>query len=124
MLIKNKFNTDYSDITKSVYYALSGKYKYTIRISLIFNLLKDAFGIKEFDLLDPSICNNGFLESYLIDRQIDWMEGKDINFTEIYQVLLKEGDFSGSEKLLFETGKIEERLWAIFLAISSPELNL
>jgi len=124
MFVKNKNNTDYTDTVKAVYNILSEKYKYMIRITLIFELLKDAFGFKEFDLLDPRLCNNNLLESYLIDRQLDWQSGKDVNFTEIYEVILKEGEFSNTEKLLFKTGNIEERLWAIFLAICSPGINL
>lgn len=124
MFVRNKYSTDYTDTVKAVYNILSEKYKYTIRITLIFELLKDAFGLKEFDLLDPRLCNNGLLESYLIDKQLDWQNGKEVNFSEISEVILKEGEFSGSEKLLFKTGNIEERLWAIFLAICSPEVNL
>lgn len=124
MFVKNKNNTDYTDTVKAVYNILSEKYKYMIRITLIFELLKDAFGFKEFDLLDLRLCNNNLLESYLIDRQLDWQSGKDVNFTEIYEVILKEGEFSNTEKLLFKTGNIEERLWAIFLAICSPGINL
>ena len=33
---------------------------------------------------------------------------------------LKEGDFLNSEKRVFEIGNIEERLWAIFLAVDDP----
>ena len=124
MFVKNKNNTDYTDTVKAVYNILSEKYKYMIRITLIFELLKDAFGFKEFDLLDLRLCNNNLIESYLIDRQLDWQNGKDVNFTEIYEVILKEGEFSNTEKLLFKTGNIEERLWAIFLAICSPGINL
>lgn len=124
MFVRNKYSTDYTDTVKAVYNILSEKYKYTIRITLIFELLKDAFGLKEFDLLDPRLCNNGLLESYLIDKQLDWQNGKEVNFSEISEIILKEGEFSGSEKLLFKTGNIEERLWAIFLAICSPEVNL
>ena len=124
MFVRNKYSTDYTDTVKAVYNILSEKYKYTIRSTLIFELLKDAFGLKEFDLLDPRLCNNGLLESYLIDKQLDWQNGKEVNFSEISEVILKEGEFSGSEKLLFKTGNIEERLWAIFLAICSPEVNL
>ena len=43
MFVRNKYSTDYTDTVKAVYNILSEKYKYTIRITLIFELLKDAF---------------------------------------------------------------------------------
>ena len=124
MFVRNKYSTDYTDTVKAVYNTLSKKYGYTIRITLIFELLKYAFGLSEFELLDSRLCSNGLLESYLIEQQLNWQNGKDVNFSEIYEAILKEGEFSCTEKLLFKTGNVEERLWAIFLAICSPEINL
>lgn len=117
---KSKYDRDYTDTVKAVHQLLSSKYGYTARISNIFELLKESFGLKEFEILDTRTCNNGLLESFLIDKQKDWLDGKKVNFSDIYEAILKEGDFTISEKLLFNTGNVEERLWAIFLTICSP----
>lgn len=119
---KSKYDKDYTDTVKSIHQLLSSKYGYTARISNIFELIKDSFGLKEFEILDTKLCNNGLLESFLIDKQKEWLEGKQVNFSDIYEAVLREGDFTASEKLLFNTGNIEERLWAIFLTICSPQL--
>lgn len=124
MLVKNKNDKDFTEITKVVYNQLREKYgNYGARISDMFQLLKDAFGISEFELLNTKLINNGAFESYLMDRQVDWMQGKDIDFGDIYEAILTAGDFTKTERDLFEMGKVEERLWAIYLLICNPELG-
>lgn len=122
--LKTKSDIGYTDTVRAVYRILSGKYGYTARISEIYELLKTAFGITEFSIFDPRYCNNAILESYLIDEYVKWQRGGVVDFGELHKVILKEGDFSESEKSLFVSGNIEERLWAIFLVIGSPELNI
>lgn len=119
-LIKNKNCTDYTGIVISVYKILSLKYGYTVRISDIFQLLKDSFGIKDFEIFDPMYCNIGQFESYLINELIDWQKGLDVDFSDIYRAILTIGDFTESEKDMFRYGNIEERLWAIYLVVSNP----
>ena len=34
------------------------------------------------------------------------------------------GDFTEMEKLLFESGNMQERLWAIYLYLIDPNMNL
>ena len=123
-LVVNKYNTDYPEITKTTYRFLQQFYKYTARISDIWKLVADSFDVSEFDALDFQDIQNGMLISWLIDRQVEWQEGKDVNFGEIYRAILTAGEFTGSERIMFESGGIEERLWAIFLLITDPELNL
>lgn len=124
--IKRKSDTDYTDVTKSVYNILKYKYSYSYqtRISDIFQLLKDSFGINEFVLLDFRTMNNAPFESWLVDRYISWMKDEEIDFIEIANSIYAVGEFTISEKELFKSGLIEERLWAIFLLLSSPELNI
>ena len=117
-------DTDFTDVVRSVYKLLSEKYGYTARISDIFILLKDAFDIKEFLLLDFKNVRSIELESWLIDTFIDWKNGKEVDFIQVYNALLEAGDFSISEKNLFVTGLVEERLWAIFLVIANPNINI
>jgi hypothetical protein len=92
---------------------------------MFWEMLRVAVGKdEEFDILDYKQIQNGTFHSWLIDRQIEWQEGKDVNFSEIYRSFLVAGDFTGSEKLLFETCDIEERLWAMYLVVTSPGLQL
>lgn len=124
MLITNKNNTEYTETVKSVFNSLRMKYKnYSARISDMFQLLKDSFGLDKFDILEEQNCNNGPFISYLIDKQIDWMNGKNVNFEEIYKSIIETGDFSEEEKDIFILGNIEERIWAIFLVVCSPEIE-
>lgn len=122
--IKNKNSKDYTDITKSIYNILASEFGYTARISDIWKLLAIACGIKEFELLDFRLYLNGPFESYLVDQLIDWQRGEDIDFTDIKDSILRVGDFTSSEKTILNEGDIEERLWAIFLCICDPTLNL
>ena len=55
-------------------------------------------------------------------KQIDWQKGKEVNFSEIYRELEKVYSFSASEKRLLEDCKIEEKLWALYLALSKSSL--
>lgn len=122
--IKTINDTDYTQTVQYVYLKLIDKYRNIARISDIFTLLREAFDINEWIALDPNLLQNGNLESYLIDEQIEWMNNRPVDFDDIYQALLKAGDFVGSEKKKFEQGNVRERLWAIFLVITKPELNL
>lgn len=122
--IKTINDTDYTQTVQYVYLKLIDKYRNIARISDIFTLLRDAFDIDDWVALDPNILQNGTLESYLIDRQIEWMNGNPIDFYDIYQALLTAGDFVASEIKIFEQGNIRERLWAIFLVITRPDLKI
>lgn len=118
--IKNKNSNDFTETCKAVYHIVNSKYGYTARITDIFEMLKIAFGITEWGALDYRLMRNGQIQSYLMDRQQDWMSGKDVDFTDMYNALVTSGDFLGSEKRIFELGLVEERLWGIMLAICDP----
>lgn len=123
-LIKNNKDTDFTPTVEVTFELLRWKYgSYAARISNIFQMIKDVYDIDDFEILDPRVINNGELDSYLMDRQIDWMAGKDIDFEEVYNKILEVGDFTKSERDLFEGGKIEERLWAIYLAVCNPGID-
>lgn len=122
--IKTINDTYYTQTVQYVYLKLIDKYRNIARISDIFTLLRDAFDIDDWVALDPNILQNGTLESYLIDRQVEWMNGNPIDFNDIYQALLTAGDFVASEIKIFEQGNIRERLWAIFLVITRPDLKI
>lgn len=121
--LKNKNCTDYTPTCIQVYKLIRSKYGYNARISGIWQMLPDSIGIEKLELLDTKYIQNGNFESYLIDRQIDWQDGKDVDFSEVFDAILITGDFTSEEKLLLQSGNIEERLWGIFLAITNYNLN-
>ena len=122
--IVNKNITDYPEDTEITYNYLRTLYGYSARISMIWELLAKAFGKNEFDILDYNYVQNGPIISWLIDRQIDFQSGKDVNISEIYRALLEAGEFTMEEKHLFDIGNIEERIWGILLLITSPGLDI
>ena len=123
-IITNKYNTDYPETTIMVYRYLLPNNQYSARISNMFQLLAESFGLKNFEILDYRDIQNGPFVSWLMDRQIEWQKGEDVNLSEIYRALLVAGDFTSQERLMFETGSMEERIWAILLLITSPDLNI
>ena len=123
MLVKNKDCTDYTDVVKITYNQIRNKYGYTARITNLWEMLRYILFLDEFELLTPELYDNYSFESYLIDRQLDWMAGKDVDFGEIYESMLNFGDFSADEKRMMVYEKIEEILWGIFLAIGNPDLK-
>lgn len=123
-LIVNKNITDYPETTAITFNYLKALHGYEARISMIWKLLAEAFNKKEFDVLDYNFVENGHIISWLIDRQIEWQNGEDVNLSEVYRALLEAGEFTSQEKNMFEYGNIEERLWAIFLLITNPDLDI
>ena len=105
-----------------VWTLLSDKYKYTARITNIWPMLAESYGIKEFELLDYNSIQNGTFEGFLIDKLIEWQRGEDVDFSEIAKAVLEAGDFTASEKYLLTAGEdeLEMRLWAIYLSVSRP----
>lgn len=112
-----------SDITKTVYILLRNKYGYTLRISNFWKLLTDSVGINEFELINFRELVNGEIETFLMDYQIKWMNGEDVDFFDIVDMILRVGDFTRSEKELFESGNMEDRVFGIYLSICNPELE-
>lgn len=123
-MIKTKESNDYTITTVTVFNSLKSKYGFSARLTDIWVLLREAFMIEEFEILDPKMSFNGPLQSFLIDKQIKWMNGEEVDFKDIVDTILKVGDFTASEKRLFKDGNIEERLWAIMLAVTNPGLDL
>lgn len=122
--IKTIEDTDFTQTVRYTYLKLIDKYKNIARITDIFTLLREAFDVPEWILLDTREVQNGNFESYLIDKQRSWIKNEPVNFTEVYKALLTAGEFVISEKRMFEQGNIEEVLWAIFLVITKPELTM
>ncbi len=116
--IKDK---DYSSDATLVCNTIKTKYGITARITRIWEFLEVALSIEKFEILDPRLVHPNF-ESYIVDSYIDWMNGKEIDFSEIQKAILIAGDFTEREKILLRQNDIEDRLWGIFLALT-PETN-
>lgn len=118
-ITKKTDNTEYTYTTLLVEDLIKSKYGYTARITDIWKLLAASISLEKFEILDPKNYMNGPFESYLIDEYIKWINGKEVNFTDIYEAILKVGDFTQSEKLALSSCNIEERLLGIFLALNN-----
>lgn len=86
-------------------------------------MLKYSFGVNEWSSDQQRELGSAGFMSYLVDQMIKFKEGKPVDFTEVYESILRVGDFVSSEQRMFELGDIEERLWAIFLVIDDPSNN-
>lgn len=117
-------DTDFTQTVRYTYLKLIDKYRNVARITDIFTLLRESLDIPEWILLDTREVQNGNFESYLIEKQQSWLRNEPINFTELYKALLTTGEFVISERRMFEQGNIEEILWAIFLVITKPDLEI
>lgn len=117
-------DTDFTQTVRYTYLKLIDKYRNVARITDIFTLLRESLDIPEWILLDTREVQNGNFESYLIEKQQSWLRNEPINFTELYKALLTAGEFVISERRMFEQGNIEEILWAIFLVITKPDLEI
>ena len=100
------------------------KRKGQFRITDFWRALATVFLVKEFEILDLKSPHAIEFEYYLMDVLIEWMKGEPIEFGEIEEAIYTFGDFTEMEKLLFESGNIQERLWAIYLYLVDPNMDL
>ena len=95
-----------------------------LKITDFWRALCLVYGVKEFEILNLRDPHASEFESYIIDRYIDWIKGDPVEFEDIEEAVYKFGDFTGTEKLLFESDNMQNRLWAIFLYLVDPNINL
>jgi hypothetical protein len=122
-LVKTKNDTDYPDYVMSVCSTLRDAYGFSARITDLWSMLLTVLSLDEFELMDYRLNQNGKFYSYLLDSCIQWREGKPVDFRDIYDAILINGDFSKSEKSLFEGCDILDILWAIFIVVNNPGIN-
>ena len=105
---------------------IADRYGFSARISDFWTYLKLALGIDDFKTLDFRDIENDKFLSYLINNQIDWQNGKDIDLTEIKKAILTvSGDgLQSLEKIMIDSDTTEDIIWAIYLAICDPTKNL
>ena len=121
--IRTKDDTTYTDTVRLVYNCVKEKFQYSARITSLIEMLKYSFGVNEWSSDQQRELGSAGFMSYLGDQMIKFKEGKPVDFTEVYESILRVGDFVSSEQRMFELGDIEERLWAIFLVIDDPSNN-
>lgn len=114
-LIKDRFNEEWTDDCR-VAFNTSRTLGIT-SISRLLEVIAATFSIKEWDFHDPRSVINGELDSYLLDKLSDFFYDEEVNFDEVVETLLKYGDFSTAEKRMFKAGKLEERIWGVFLSL-------
>lgn len=122
-LVKSQNDTDYPEYVKSICSTLRDKYGYTIRITDLWDMLITVYSLDEFALLDYKTNQNGKFFSYLLDQCILWRKGESVDFRDIYDAILVNGDFTREEKIMFEGSDILDILWAIFITVNNPEIN-
>ena len=118
--IKNRYDTDFTPTFKSVYLLMVDKFGINSRVSNFMEMFRVSFDIQEWISYDPRLVQNMNFESYLMDQLKKFIEGDDVDFNEIYNAILTAGDFTGSEIYQFESGNVEEVIWAIFTACIDP----
>ena len=121
--IINKNITELPEITKVCFNFLKNKYGFTARMSDFIQLLETTFSTK-FELFDPRTWNSQEFLSYLLDRQIDFINGKDIDLAVLHTDILNVYQWTGPERKNFIEGNLEERIWAVFLIITDPAHEL
>ena len=119
-LINNKIPEDkIPQITKICFNLLKDKYGFTARMSDFIQLLETTFMTK-FELFDSLTWNSPQFLSYMLDKQADSINGKDVDLAIIHSDLLNVYNWTISEKRKFIENNLEEKIWAVFLIITDP----
>ena len=116
---KNKNSTDFTPTVVSINNMIVEKYGVTARITRIWEFILDLLSKPEFDMMEIREVNPLF-ESWIVDTLIDWNKGKNIDFTEIRESILRAGIFSPREKQILSQDEMDYMLWGIYIAISNP----
>jgi hypothetical protein len=99
---------------------LKKNHGYLGKMSEFIQYLTEIFGIKEFELFDSYTWNNAEFLSYLLDRQIDYKNGKVLDMSQLHKDILVAYDFTRKEKRMFIEEEIEKRLWGLFIYLDNP----
>lgn len=121
-MIKTKEDRDFPDSVKMSYRIL--KRNGLIKITDFWRALSLVFGLKEFEILDLKSPHVLEFESYLMDLLIDWRNGESVEFENLEKAIYSYGEFTEMEKLLFQSGDLQCRLWAIYVYLIDPNMNL
>ena len=116
-------NTELTDSVKLYYSVLRNTYGQFGRITDLVQMLEKLFKNK-FELFDSRTWNSSQFSSYLLDLQIKFRDGEDLDMVVIHDDILKVYEFTIAEKKSFINEIIEEKIWAIFKYVVDPNLEL
>lgn len=114
-------DTELSDRVKLYYMVLKGTYGTNGRITDLVQMLEKLY-IDKFELFDPRTWNLGPFSSYLMDLQIKFQNGEELDMVVLHDDILKVYQFTSAEKRRFINETIEEKIWAIFKLVTDPGL--
>lgn len=115
----NTKDSDIPKITKECFNILKEKFGYNIKITDLPILLRTVSD-QRLEGIDYLNDWTPMFVSYLIDLQRKFMSGNNIDMVVFHQDIIKIFHPTKLEKQHLVDEKIEERLWAIFLAVSKP----
>jgi len=94
------------------------------RISDFWTILFKTFNIKDpKDYIDYWDQKTIFFDSYLIDVYSKWLRYEEVDFSELQEKVLSNIESSSARFEFTNPGDFQDRLWAIFLFLSDPNLN-
>ena len=115
----NKEDSEIPEITKKCFNVLKDRFGYNIKITDLPILLR-TISDQKLEGIDYNSDWTPMFVSYLIDLQRDFMSGRNIDMVVFHQDIIKIFHPTKLEKQYLVDEKIEERLWAILLAVSNP----
>ena len=115
----NTKDSDIPKITKECFNTLKDRFGHNIKITDLPDLLRTVSSQK-LEGIDYTTDWTPMFVSYLIDLQRSFMSGCNIDMVVFHQDIIKIFHPTKLEKQYLVDEKIEERLWAIFLAVSNP----
>lgn len=119
-MIITKNSISQTSVVKETFNYLKLQYKGE-RIGDIVELIQKATGI---DLkIDLKLVWSAEIFSKLLDYQLQYINGEELDLTEMKEYIYKTLEFSKRDITLFEKLNLEERLWAIMMLISEPSRN-
>lgn len=117
-------NTELTDKAKFYYSVLRDSYGLgNGRITDLVQMLEKLFQSK-FELFDSRTWNPTEFSSYLMDLQIKFQNGEDLDLVILHDDILKVYEFTGEEKKRFINELIEEKIWAIYKFVVDPALEI
>lgn len=118
-MIVNK-NTELGFIAKVSYNSLINYNNQQVRITDTVFVLEYLYG-KKWDYRDSRLWNDAMFSSYLIDIQIKFNNGENVDLSVLSDDIIKKYDFTRKERDILISGNLEERLWSILKFISDSE---
>lgn len=114
-------NTELSFVAKVCFNRLFN-YKFQTRITDLILILEYLYETK-WEYRNPRMWNDIRFSSYLMDIQLDFNNGNDIDLDILCNDIIKTYDFSKKEKDMFIEGKLRDRIWSILKFVSNTRNN-